>query len=187
MNIYWCHELDDDYGMFVAANTPSKAKYLFSDEDGCAYKDVRYHCVKKNAITNKEETLPRLEEYILQVNGLHYLDENRLPIKNHECVDTQLVPVSPVLEGVSYVYYGTINRYGYDEPVYQKVKIKNAVTVPCCKVCDAYLYHYDPDFVYCPYCGSFIIKEGDEFDGSMESNRRQQKKKVYYHGIDGQL
>ena len=146
MKIWWCHELDDYYGMFVVANTPSKAKYLYSQEVNCKYTDVRYHCVVKDADAYKEETLSDTKDIVLQRHGLHYFDEYYQPIKNHDCIDTTLVTV---------------------EPVFKKLKVKHTVDTPACKVCRCYLFDYNSDFVYCPYCGSFIKDKGEKFDGSM--------------------
>ena len=115
MKIWWCQELDDDCGMFVVANTPSKAKYLYSQEAGCQYTDVRYHCVVKDADAYKEETLPDTKDIVLQRHGLHYFDEYYQPIKNHDCLDTTLVAVKPVVEEEEFVYYGQVNYFGYEE------------------------------------------------------------------------
>ena len=168
MKIWWCQELDEDFGMFVAANAPSKAKYLYSQEAECRYTDVRYHCVVKDADIDVEETLSDTKDMVLQRHGLHYLNEYREPIKNHDCVDTTLVTVKPVVEEEEFVYYGQVNYFGYDEPVFKKLKIKHTVDTPACKVCKCYLFDYNSDFVYCPYCGSFIKDKGEKFDGSME-------------------
>ena len=153
MKIWWCQELDDDCGMFVVANTPSKAKYLYSQEVNCKYTDVRYHCVVKDADAYKEETLPDTKDIVLQRHGLHYFNEYHEPIKNHDCLDTTLVAVKPVVEE--------------EEPVFKKLKVKHTVDTPACKVCRCYLFDYNSDFVYCPYCGSFIKEKGEKFDGSM--------------------
>lgn len=167
MKIWWCQELDDDCGMFVVANTPSKAKYLYSQEAGCQYTDVRYHCVVKDADAYKEETLSDTKDIVLQRHGLHYFNEDHEPIKNHDCLDTTLVTVKPVVEEEEFVYYGQVKYFGYEEPVFKKLKVKHTVDTPACKVCKSYLFDYNSDFVYCPYCGSFIKNKGEKFDGSM--------------------
>ena len=41
MNIYWCHEKNEDYGLYVKALTRGRAKVLYADYVECRLIDVR--------------------------------------------------------------------------------------------------------------------------------------------------
>ena len=74
MNIYWCHELDEPYGLYVAAPTRGRAKKWFAMEVDCAYTDVRTTTMRRGVTDTFEGSIaegdPILEKY-----GLEYLDE----------------------------------------------------------------------------------------------------------------
>ena len=70
MNIYWCFEKHDYYGLFVVAETAGQAKRIYADEVTEYFIDIRCHVCRKNVdekagIIEPEDT-KTLEKYNLE-------------------------------------------------------------------------------------------------------------------------
>ena len=50
MNIFWCHEKNENYGLFVKASTRGRAKAIFSAEIECDITDVRTNIMRRGKI-----------------------------------------------------------------------------------------------------------------------------------------
>lgn len=73
MNIYWCHEKDEGYGLFVKALTRGRAKDIYACYVECRLIDVRTNIMRRGINEDFEGVLDEpkgLEKY-----GLSYGDE----------------------------------------------------------------------------------------------------------------
>lgn len=70
MNIYWCYEYHENWGVFVIAETRGKAKVLGAAELDVRFTDVRTQVVRKNVKEKKEGVIdngsPLLKKYDLE-------------------------------------------------------------------------------------------------------------------------
>lgn len=76
MTIFWCHEREDDSGLYVVAMTRHSARKIFANEVECNKMDVFTKTVKRGAMEHFEGVIgvdsPLLEKY-----GLQYDEEER--------------------------------------------------------------------------------------------------------------
>lgn len=79
MNIYFCHELDELYGLYVIAKTRGRAKAIYAAEEGCEYTAVRTITMRINVNETAEGVLldndPQLKKYDLEYYDLEYTEE----------------------------------------------------------------------------------------------------------------
>ena len=70
MNIYWCQELEEPYGLYIIAKTRGRAKDMFSREVGCDYISVRTKIFRRGVTETIEgeilEDSPLLKKYNLE-------------------------------------------------------------------------------------------------------------------------
>ena len=70
MNIYWCNEKNEPYGLFVIASTRGRAKLLYATETDCDYLDVRMQTMRRGVNEHFEGTIdegsPLLAKYGLE-------------------------------------------------------------------------------------------------------------------------
>ena len=73
MNIYWCHEKNEGYGLFVKALTKGRAKDIYASITECRFVDARVHIVRRGINADFEGVLEVGEE---AKYGLEYGEED---------------------------------------------------------------------------------------------------------------
>lgn len=74
MNIFWCHEKNENYGLFVKALTRGRAKAIFSAEVECDITDVRTNIMRRGVNEHFEGVID-LGDKILEKYGLEYSED----------------------------------------------------------------------------------------------------------------
>lgn len=72
MNIYWCHEKNEGYGLFVKALTRGRAKDIYACYIECRLIDVRSNIMKRGVNEKFEGVLEIGDE---RKYGLEYTEE----------------------------------------------------------------------------------------------------------------
>ena len=80
MNIYWCHIVDDNYGLFIVAKTRGSAKAWFAGIAGEDFTDVRCAIHQKN-VDEKNEGEIDLGDRRLKKYDLYYCDADENEIQ----------------------------------------------------------------------------------------------------------
>lgn len=80
MNIYWCHIVDDNYGLFIVAKSAGAAKALFAGIVGEDFTDIRCGLRRKN-VNEKFEGEIDLGDRRLKKYDLYYYDDDRNEIQ----------------------------------------------------------------------------------------------------------
>ena len=75
MNLYWCHEKGEYFGLWVVAETIGKAKQCYAVETFVHFTDVRCELHKKD-IGNIEEGYLDLLDKRLEMLGVTYDEES---------------------------------------------------------------------------------------------------------------
>lgn len=75
MNIYWCHIVDDDNGLYIIAKSRSSAKAVFAGIVGERFTDIRCILYRKN-IDEKTDGIIDLGDRRLKKYDLYYCDED---------------------------------------------------------------------------------------------------------------
>lgn len=75
MNIYLCHIVDDNYGLFIVAKTKGSAKAWFAGIVGEDFTDVRCGLRRKN-VDEKNEGEIGLGDRRLKKYDLYYCDDD---------------------------------------------------------------------------------------------------------------
>ena len=52
MNIYFCHEWDENAGLLVLARSPAQAKQIYMSEVTADYIDIRYWTVRRGVFSD---------------------------------------------------------------------------------------------------------------------------------------
>lgn len=71
MNIYWCHEKNENYGLYVKALTRGRAKDIYSAEVECHFTDVRTNIMRRGVNEHFEGVID-INEPTLKKYGLSY-------------------------------------------------------------------------------------------------------------------
>ena len=77
MNIYWCSEKDEPYGLFVIAPTRGRAKVRYAAETECYFTDVRT-CLMRRGIKEPFEGTIDEGSSLLKKYNLEYGKEEDL-------------------------------------------------------------------------------------------------------------
>ena len=75
MNIYWCHIVDDDNGLYIIAKSRSSAKAVFAGLVGERFTDIRCNLRRKN-VSEKNDSEIDLGDHRLGKYDLYYCDED---------------------------------------------------------------------------------------------------------------
>lgn len=70
MNIYWCHEKNEGYGLYVKALTRGRAKDIYAGYIECRLIDVRTNIMRRGINEDFEGVLDEPKKY-----GLEYDEE----------------------------------------------------------------------------------------------------------------
>lgn len=71
MNLYWCHEKNEDYGLFAAARTPGEAKMFYSHETEIPFTDIRCN-IMRHGVTGRHGTVGEEDAEWLKKYGQKY-------------------------------------------------------------------------------------------------------------------
>lgn len=74
MNIYFCHEKGESYGLYIIAETLNRAKMLYSAEYGDPYIEIRGHLMRKNVNEKRESTIYNYDDKLLKKYDLEYTE-----------------------------------------------------------------------------------------------------------------
>lgn len=74
MNIYWCFEKHDYYGLYVIAETRGQAKRIYADELTENFIDIRCHTYRKN-VDEKAGIIDGYDTKLLEKYNLEYEEE----------------------------------------------------------------------------------------------------------------
>ena len=85
MNIYWCFEKHDYYGLFVIAETRGQAKRIYADEVTEDFIDIRCHLYRKG-VNEKAGVIDPDDTKLLNKYNLEYSDEEPPDNWAYECV-----------------------------------------------------------------------------------------------------
>lgn len=85
MNIYWCFEKNDYFGLYVIAETRGKAKQIFADEIGESYIDIRSH-IYRRGVNERKGIIEAEDTKLLNKYNLEYADEEQADNWGYECV-----------------------------------------------------------------------------------------------------
>lgn len=75
MNLYWCHEKGENFGLWVVAETSGKAKNLYAMETYIHFTEARCELHKKD-VGNIEEGCLDLLDKRLEILGITYDEES---------------------------------------------------------------------------------------------------------------
>lgn len=71
MNIYWCNEKDEPYGLFVMARTRGRAKARYAAETECDFTEVRTQLMRRG-VNEPFEGVIGENSSLLKKYGLEY-------------------------------------------------------------------------------------------------------------------
>ena len=77
MNIYWCNEKNEPYGLFIIAPTRGRAKARYAFETTCEYLDVRT-CLMRRGVNEPFEGIIYEGSSLLKKYNLEYGKEEDL-------------------------------------------------------------------------------------------------------------
>lgn len=75
MNIYFCHEVLENCGLYVVGKTRGSAKVIFANDIGCDFVDVRSILYRKN-VDEKTDGIIDVGDRRLKHYDLYYYDED---------------------------------------------------------------------------------------------------------------
>lgn len=75
MNIYWCHIVDDNSGLYIVAKSRGSAKAWFAGIEGERFTDIRCNLYRKD-VNEKNEGEIDLGDRRLRKFDLYYYDED---------------------------------------------------------------------------------------------------------------